>query len=175
VAQYDVYNCILRRYPEKRFQAFSDGGNLFSTTIAVLASAVQKLSRAVSIPEGTLFYRGLPRMMELPDAFFKPDAKGRCGFTDYGFVSTTLNKKIAFSYAGVDRGCGPIPMVVVIQATAIDRGAPVEVLSQYPQVGLFTTASALPSLGDCGAECSILPYLGDCGAACRKSSTSCPP
>jgi hypothetical protein len=161
-AQYDVYNCILRRYPEKRFQSYRDGGNIFSTTIAVLASAVNKLSRAVYIPEGTLFYRGLPRMMELPDAFFKPDAKGRCGFTDYGFVSTTLNKKIAFTYAGVDKGSGPIAMVIVIQATAVDRGAPVEALSQYPQVGLFT--SSLPP--------KEFVYFG---AGCRKSSTYCLP
>jgi hypothetical protein len=133
-----VYNCILRRYPADRFQAFHDGGNLFSTTIAVLASAVQKLSRAVYIPEGTLFYRGLSRMMELPDAFFKPDAKGRCGFTDYGFVSTTLNKQIAFNYAGADKNIGPIAMVIVIQATAVDRGASVQALSQYPQVRLIT-------------------------------------
>ncbi len=135
-----MYNCILRQYPAIRFEAFRDGGNLFSTTIAVLSSAVQKLSRAVRIAEGTLFYRGLPRMMELPDSFFKPDAKGRCGFTDFGFVSTTLNKKIAFNYAGVAKGSGPIAMVIIIQATAVDRGASVQELSQYPQVCLCTSA-----------------------------------
>ena len=137
--QYDVINCLLRRFPDDRFRKYRDGSNLFSTTIAVLASAVQKISRAAVIPEGTTFYRGLSRRMELPDAFFRPDAMGRRGFAEWGFLSTTSNKDVAltYSYAGDDGHAGPdapIPIVIRIISSAVDRGASIHAFSQYPTV-----------------------------------------
>ena len=137
--QYDLINCLLRRFPDDRFGKYRDGNNLFSTTIAVLASAVQKISRAAIIPEGTTFYRGLSRRMELPDAFFRPDAMGRRGFAEWGFLSTTSNKDVAltYSYAG-DEGhadpTAPMPIVIRILSSAVDRGASIHVFSQYPTV-----------------------------------------
>ena len=50
---FQIYNTILRRYPEDKFAIFRDGDNMFSTTIFVLVSAVQKLSRFTRIPLGT--------------------------------------------------------------------------------------------------------------------------
>jgi hypothetical protein len=137
--QYDLINCLLRRFPDHRFGKYRDGSNLFSTSIAVLASAVQKISRVAIIPEGTTLYRGLGRRMELPDAFFRPDAMGRRGFAEWGFLSTTSNKDVAltYSYAGDDGHAGPdapIPIVIRIISSAVDRGASIHDLSQYPKV-----------------------------------------
>ncbi|MFN9939198.1 MAG: hypothetical protein ACK56I_06965, partial [bacterium] len=42
---FQIYNTILRRYPAEKFKLFEEGDNQFSTTIFVLVSAVQKLSR----------------------------------------------------------------------------------------------------------------------------------
>ncbi len=52
-----VYNSILRRFPLDIYTVFSRGGNLFSTTIFVLVSAVQKISTRMSLPLGTKLYR----------------------------------------------------------------------------------------------------------------------
>ena len=37
---FQVYNTILRRFPTKEYKAYADGGNLFSTTIAVVAPSL---------------------------------------------------------------------------------------------------------------------------------------
>ena len=73
-------------------------------------------------------------MMELPPQLFKPDKQGRRGFADWGFLSTTQEEEVANQYSGVrDKGEGrPMAMVMVMQATAVDRGASVQVFSQYP-------------------------------------------
>ncbi len=100
----------------------------------MLSSAVQKIAKVAIIPEGKLFFRGLPRLMELPAQFFIADKQGRRGFLDFGFVSTTEDKNMAIQYAGGHAVTGgPIPMVIIMQATAVDRGASVKDLSQYPQ------------------------------------------
>jgi hypothetical protein len=135
-SQYDLYNCLLRRFPAARFKEFEAGNNLFSTTIAVLVSLVQKIARVANIREGTLLYRGLSRLMELPDSFFRPDKQGRRGFAEWGFLSTTRNKDIALMYSGVKdgpQGC-LMPMVMVFRSSAVDRGASIRDFSQYPQV-----------------------------------------
>jgi hypothetical protein len=50
-----VYNSILRRSPPETFSKFSR--NMFSTTIFVLVSAVQKISTRTPLPLGTKLYR----------------------------------------------------------------------------------------------------------------------
>jgi hypothetical protein len=134
--QYEIYNCMLRRQPEDRFKVFEKGGNLFSTTIAVLTSAVQKLARITPLREGTALYRGLDRRMELPDSFFRPDDRGRRGFAEWGFFSTTQKKEMALKYSGAraDLQGSALPMVMVVKSSAVDRGANIQDLSQYPQV-----------------------------------------
>ena len=54
-----LYNAALRRWPADIYNALKDSGNLFPTTIFVLVSAINKLSRCALIPPGTLLYRGL--------------------------------------------------------------------------------------------------------------------
>jgi hypothetical protein len=98
------------------FQAFEKGDNLFPTTIAMLASAVQKLARVARISESTVLYSGRSRLMELPPDFFRPDKQGRRFFAEGGFLSTTQSKEIALTYSGVRDSQGGdgrrIPMVM---------------------------------------------------------------
>jgi len=133
---FDLINCLLRRFPTDRFDKYRDGSNLLPTTIAVLASAVQKIARIARIPEGTTFYRGLSRRMQLPDAFSRFDEQGRRGFAEWGFLSTTCDKDVALTYSYSGEGqadaTAPIPMVLKISSSAVDRGASIRVFSQYP-------------------------------------------
>jgi hypothetical protein len=128
---FQVYNTILRQYPQDTFSIFRDGGNLFPTTIFVLVSAIQKLCRFTRIPEGTLLYRGLGGKTDLPDIFFQSDKQGCSGYAEWGFLSTTADRDVALGYSGVkDRR--PKAMVMVIETSSIDRGADISEFSQYP-------------------------------------------
>ena len=124
-----MYNAILRRFPAALFEAFR--GNLFSTTIHVLVSAVQKVSRAARVPDGLPLYRGLGGGMTLPSSFYRADAGGSRGFAEWGFMSTTASKAVALDYSGVRAG-RPHAAVLVVATGAVDRGACIRDLSQYP-------------------------------------------
>jgi WD40 repeat protein len=128
---FQIYNTILRRYPDNKFATFRDGDNLFSTTIFVLVSAVQKLSRFTRIPFGTLLYRGLGGKMDLPEIFFQMDDYGCSGYAEWGFLSTTSDLDVALGYSGVKER-RPKAIVMVIETSSIDRGADISEFSQYP-------------------------------------------
>ena len=64
-------------------------------------SAVQKIARAVRLPAGTRVYRGLGGAVRLPPHFYKSDAKGRKGVAEWGFMSTTFDKRVALAYSGI--------------------------------------------------------------------------
>jgi hypothetical protein len=128
---FQVYNTILRRYPLETFSLFQKGDNLFSTTIFVLVSAVQKLCRVTPIPPGTQLYRGLGGRVDLPDIFFHIDDMGCSGYVEWGFLSTTSNRDVALGYSGVKER-RPKAMVMVIETSSIDRGADISEFSQYP-------------------------------------------
>jgi WD40 repeat protein len=128
---FQIYNTILRRYPVDKFELFEKGDNQFSTTIFVLVSAVQKLSRFTRIPLGTLLYRGLGGKVDLPDIFFQIDDKGCSGYAEWGFLSTTSDRDVALGYSGVKER-RPKAMVMVIETSSIDRGADISEFSQYP-------------------------------------------
>jgi WD40 repeat protein len=125
---FQVYNAILRQYPEEDFKVFAD--NKFSTTIFVLVSAVQKLCRCTRIPEGMLLYRGIGGRADLPDIFFQPDDRGRSGYAEWAFLSTTADRDVALQYSGIKDGL-PKAMVMVIETSSIDRGADIGQFSQY--------------------------------------------
>jgi len=97
----------------------------------VLVSAVQKISRCTKIPEGTLLYRGLGGLIDLPDKFHEADAQGRSGYLDWGMMSTSSDRDVALGYSGVKQR-RPRAMVMVIEATSVDRGADISEFSQYP-------------------------------------------
>ena len=119
---------MIRRHPAYLYSRFSEGGNTFPTTIFVLVSAIQKLCRVVAIPAGVVLYRGL-KELDLPDCFLKGDAQGRRGFTEWGFMSTTADKRVALQYSGVDQGRSKA-MVMAIRPNAVDRGAYIGDFSQ---------------------------------------------
>ena len=55
-SSYQVYNCILRRFPRSMYEVFER--NSFSTTISVLVSAVHKIARTMKIRSGLVLYAG---------------------------------------------------------------------------------------------------------------------
>jgi len=124
---FDIYNSILRQ--NKSFDSLKEGDNLFSTTIFVLVSAVQKVARFTRIPLGTLFYRGLSGC-DLPDVFFQNDNYGCSGYAEWAFLSTTADRNVALGYSGV-RAKRVKATLMVIEASSIDRGADISELSQY--------------------------------------------
>ena len=131
---FQVYNCILRRFPQNIYDVYANSDsdpNLFSTTIFVLVSAVQKLSRSNLIPPGTQLYRGMGGLMDLPDCFLQSDENGCCGYVEWGFMSTTTDRGIAVQYSGVKQG-RPKATVMVIHPSSVDRGACIVEFSQYP-------------------------------------------
>ena len=128
---FQVYNTILRQYPEQVFQKYKDGDNLFTTTIFVLVSAIQKLCRTTRITEGTLLYRGLGGKLDLPPSFFQCDEQGCTGYTEWGFLSTTCDRNVALDYSGKKQRLAKA-MIMVIETSSIDRGADISEFSQYP-------------------------------------------
>ena len=126
-----VYNGILRQFPEELYDVFLESDNRFSTTIFVLVSAIQKLSRCMHIPAGMLLFRGLGGTLELPDSFTIADENGCKGWTEFGFMSTTADRAVAVQYSGVkDRK--PQASIMEIRPNAVDRGADISEFSQYP-------------------------------------------
>jgi ankyrin repeat protein len=111
----------------RKFQSFD---NLFPTTIFVLASAVQKVSRVMKLPENLVLYRGLGGTSDLPDSFFQLDEHGCSGFVEWGFMSTTASKQVAIDYCGINK-LKPLPLVLAIRVGAADRGACIREFSQY--------------------------------------------
>ncbi len=130
-----IYNAILRRFPAQIYEPFKAANNLFPTTIFVLVSAVQKLSRCTHIPPNTLLYRGLGGSMELPDSFYSPQENcatpGALGYTEFGFMSTTADRSVAVQYSGVKEN-KPKASILCIQPNSVDRGADISDFSQYP-------------------------------------------
>lgn len=87
--------------------------------------------QAVKIPERHRLYRGLGGLLELPDSFLRADDKGRRGYTEFGFLSTTEDLGVAVAYSGVEEG-RPHAMILELETDSVNRGACVSSLSQYP-------------------------------------------
>ncbi len=103
-------------------------GNRYTTTIHVLVSTVLKISQKTKVPEGRRVFRGLGGMV-LDDKWFNSDVRRTRGGVELGFLSTTLNRSTAMEYSGVKKGRG---IVLEIDVGAIDCGAQLDCLSQYP-------------------------------------------
>ncbi len=131
--QFQVYNTILRRWPKARFDELETGGNIYTTTIYVLMSAIIKIAREVRLPPGLTLFRGLGGDRTFPRSFHVSDAKGRKGVLEWGFMSTTASKEIATKYSGIMEG-KPFPTIFEIVPGAVDRGAIITGFSQYPGV-----------------------------------------
>jgi hypothetical protein len=133
---YAVYNAILSNYPETLAKAF--GPVNFTTTIHAIISAIQKLSKVTEIQEKPL-YRGLGGWGYLPESFWNPQGGLNVyGYTEFGVMSTTSELDEALRYSGVLSDDRPHPAVLAFAAGAVDRGACVESLSQFPKEVEFT-------------------------------------
>jgi ankyrin repeat protein len=132
---YVLYNAVLRQSPPEIYRVFKDSNNLFSTTIFVLVSAINKLSRCTNISPDTLLYRGLGGTSEFPDSFTQADTNcatpNALGYLDYGFMSTSADKSVAVQYSGVKDG-KPKAAILQIYPNSVDRGADISEFSQYP-------------------------------------------
>ena len=97
----------------------------------LIIQRVKAIPLTARMPEGTLLYRGLGGLIDLPDKFHQADAQGRSGFLDWGMMSTSSERDVALGYSGVKQR-RPRAMVMVIEVTAVDRGADISEFSQYP-------------------------------------------
>ena len=118
------YNTVLRGFPEEGINALK--GNKYTTTIYCIVSGIIKLSKVMRLPDNRMVYRGLGGL-ELPEAFTTPDECGIRGGVEFAMMSTTLDRRVALQYAGQET-----PTIFEINLGAIDRGASLTFLSQYP-------------------------------------------
>lgn len=97
--------------------------------------------------------------MKMPERFCEADERGFLGYTEWGFLSTTSNKPTAIEYSGASKG-KPLPTVLVTVTGAIDRGAYIAELSQYPQQEeyLWAPCSFLEPSGE-----AVVEAVGDSG------------
>jgi hypothetical protein len=102
----------------------------YTTTIHVLVSAVVRLARVAKVPDKRVVYRGLGGMV-LGEEWFARDARGTRGGVEFGFLSTTLERSVALEYSGVKKNRG---IVLEIEIGAVDNGAELCFISQYPGV-----------------------------------------
>eukprot|EP00960_Hanusia_phi_P060603 764555-Hanusia_phi.AAC.1 len=124
---YVKYNQILRS--AKTSDASEEGAkNNYATTIHCIVSGVIKLSKLTKLPSSRLVYRGLSGL-RMPERFVQEDELGVSGGVEYGMLSTTADKKMAVQYASKGE---THPTVFEISCGAIDRGADLRFLSQYP-------------------------------------------
>jgi hypothetical protein len=150
---YMVYQAVLQQYERPVFENvngnhrrsifktlkgdFGDTQNLYSTTLTVLVSAVQKLSTVtVFRPEHRVLYRGTGGEQGLPPHFFNPDERNCKGMTDWGFFSSTPVLDKAKMYSGVDKSM-PCPIIFEIETDCVNIGASVGQFSQYPDEGEY--------------------------------------
>ena len=122
---------MLRRLPEHVYDEQYIDGNLYTTTIYVLVSAVLNISRETRLPAGLKLYRGLGGDIMFPPEFYNRDEKGRKGILEWGFMSTTGVKSEALKYSGIKKE-KPFPTILEIDSGAVDRGADLTNFSQYP-------------------------------------------
>lgn len=129
--QFQVYNVVLRRFPRDAYDGQLECGNVYTTTIYVLVSAVTNIARETRMSAGLKLYRGLGGDKTFPVSFFKSNDKGHKGVLEWAFMSTTANKSIALQYSGIRQG-KPYPTILEMDAGSVDRGADLSNFSQYP-------------------------------------------
>ena len=84
------------------------------------------LIRLMKLSSGQAVYRGMSGGV-MPPCFDEAGADGLQGGVEFGFLSTTDDRRVAFEYAGADGG-----IVLEIACDGAARGADLSWLSQYP-------------------------------------------
>ena len=98
--------------------------NPYLNTLHAINSAIVKSSK---LTKATKVYRGVAGL-KLPATFIRPNSHGVRGGVENGFMSTTLERSVAMSYAAG----GALGLVFSIEQGMVDRGADISWLSQYP-------------------------------------------
>jgi Leucine-rich repeat (LRR) protein len=157
---YVWYNYLLRyrhAYNPTAYQSPFDDYKLdesdfpFRTTLHVLNSAIIKLSRTQRAEK---VYRGTKGGC-LPPQFWEPNEQNVRGGIELGFMSTTTERKVAMSYAKAEIK----PSIVFeMQMGMIDRGAPLQWCSQFPNEAeiLFAPLTGLEVVGTPRVEDSVI-------------------
>ena len=101
-------------------------GNLYTTTLHVINSAVLKLGKLAKVQT---VYRGIARRT-MPKKMLNKGMDNARGGIEYGFSSASTKRDEALRYATKDKATTPV-MLEITQGL-IDRGADLEWLSQYP-------------------------------------------
>ena len=85
------------------------------------------MTKLGKIQSAAKVYRGISGGV-LPDAFWTPNEMNVKGGVEYAFTSTTLDRKVAMTYASYK---GSSQTVMEIQMGMVDRGADLSWVSQY--------------------------------------------
>ena len=116
--------------------------NIYTTTLHAVNSAVIKLGK---LTKAQTVYRGIGGKA-LPKEFWTANDFNVRGGVEPAFMSTTLNREVAMTYAS---GSG-VGIVLAIRQGMVNRGADLSWLSQYPHeqecVAMPAHATALYSL-----------------------------
>jgi len=94
---YVKYNAVLRG-----MAVAAAGGTIYSSTVHLICSGLQKLSRVSELPKEMKLYRGNGGMA-LPSSFLEPDASGCAGGTEPAIMSATPDRSVALGYSGIDK------------------------------------------------------------------------
>ena len=94
---YVKYNAVLRG-----MAVATAGGTIYSSTVHLICSGLQKLSRVSELPKEMKLYRGTGGMA-LPSSFLEPDASGCAGGTEPAIMSATPDRSVALGYSGIDK------------------------------------------------------------------------
>ena len=134
------WNSLLRKMPFKGTAAANrrkdasacpgPPGNLYTTSILVLQSAVLKIADKTPVPPGRKVYRGFGR--GLGNEWFKENPRGVICGVELGFMSTTTNREMALNYSGVKLERSQVGSIFEFEVGAVDCGAKLDSLSQYP-------------------------------------------
>ena len=149
------------------FEKAKESLNMYATTLHAINSAVIKLGK---LTKAETVYRGIGGKA-LPKEFWTANDFNVRGGVEPAFMSTTLNREVAMTYAS---GSG-VGIVLAIRQGMVNRGADISWLSQYPHeaecVAAPAHATALYSLSHKVAP-SHLRCTSPCCAAGRSSVRS---
>jgi hypothetical protein len=107
-----IYDAILEQVSTSELLT---SGNTYPTTIALIVSAIKKLSAVAKAPESGAVWRSLASGVRLPAAFFERDEQGFAWGMVTCFMATSRDKSVALKYSsGEGEGEGEGPTVFKI-------------------------------------------------------------
>jgi hypothetical protein len=107
-----IYDAILEQVSTSELLT---SGNTYPTTIALIVSAIKKLSAVAKAPESGAVWRSLASGVRLPAAFFERDEQGFAWGMVTCFMATSRDKSVALKYSsGEGEGEGPTVFKILL-------------------------------------------------------------